>query len=134
MRLRTVTKLARLSLFFLAVVGVAGVAPIALEQFLSRATCPALGPLPACYVALAGYCLMAASVFVSTALGSALFVSGFVPVFGLALFGSSMELFGHDACPKSSGNVPLCFYSLALASSLAALFIIDRKYRRSDTT
>jgi hypothetical protein len=131
MRKITVGTVARWLLFTLAIFGVVGVAPIALQQWTGASACPALGPVPACYVALVGYSLVAVSVFFEGRVRLAVFLAGFIPIFALAATGSGLELLGQNACPKSTTGTPLCYYSLALAISLAVLFFLERSVRKA---
>ncbi len=78
--------------------------------------------MPACYVVLLGYALIGASVFTGSSLRIPLFAAGWLPVFGLALLGSSMEVIGYEACPRSADNIPTCFFSLALATGVIVAF------------
>jgi len=103
--------------------------PIAIRHATGAAPCPTLALIPACYVVLLGYALIGTSVFVGSGLRTLLFAAGWIPVFGLALTGSSMEVLGLEACPRSAANVPTCFYSLALATSLMVIFLVERIYR-----
>ncbi len=111
----------------LAILGVAGVAPIALQQWSGDTACPSLGFVPACYIALLGYGLTATSAFLKDKIRLVVFLLGFIPIAALAVMGSSFELLGQMACPRSDGGTPMCFYSLALAFSLAALYLIDQR-------
>ncbi len=123
----TAAIIARWLFVALAIFGVVGVAPIALRQWTGDAMCPSLGFVPACYVALLGYSLVAVSAFLKDRLRLLVFLLGFIPVFAMAAAGSGLELFGQMACPRSSGGTPMCFYSLALAFSLAVLYLIDQR-------
>ncbi len=126
-RKSVVSSAARLVVVGLCTVALIGVAPIAFRQATGTAPCPALGLLPACYVVLLGYALIGASVFIRTGLRTPLFAAGWMPVFGLALMGSSMEVFGYEACPRSADNIPTCFFSLALTIGLIVAFFVERK-------
>jgi hypothetical protein len=123
--------IARWLLFALAIFGVVGVAPIAMQQWSGTSSCPALGWVPACYVALAGYSLVAVSVFLKGRIRLAIFLAGFIPIFALAATGSGLEMLGQTACPKSTGGTPMCYYSLALAISLAVLFFLEQSIQKS---
>ena len=112
----------------LCTVGLIGVAPIAFRQAAGTVPCPALGLVPACYVVLLGYALIGASVFIGVGLRTPLFAVGWVPVFSLALMGSSMEVLGYEACPRSADNIPTCFFSLALTIALIVAFLVERVY------
>lgn len=118
--------IARATILGLSTAGLIGVAPIAYRQIAGTAACPALGIVPACYVVFLGYALIAASLIARQRTRTVLFVAGWVPVIILALFSSSLEVFGHEVCPRTASDVPTCFFSLAIGLALAAAFAIDR--------
>ena len=113
----------------LGLIGLLGVTPIAYRHAIGIETCPMLGPVPACYVVLLGYSLAAVSVFLRIGVRTPLFIAGWIPVFGLAVMASGLELLGNDVCPRGAYNIPTCFYSLALTTSLIAAFLFERFYR-----
>jgi len=118
----------RLLLLAFALAGVIGVFPILQKQFLGTEICPALGPLPACYLVFSGYTLIVASAFVGTRYRFRTFTTGWVPLFVLAATGSGLELLGKDACPRTSSGVPTCFLSLGLLGVLAMIYMAERRY------
>lgn len=119
----------RLVVAGLCAIGLFGAAWITYEHATGIESCPTLGPLPACYIVLLGYGLAGASMFVPVRLRTALFLVGWLPVFGLALVGSGMQVFGFVQCPKSGSGIPGCFLSLILATSLIVAFLVERFYR-----
>jgi hypothetical protein len=128
-RKSTVNVAARLVVAGLGLIGLLGVAPIAYRHVTGIETCPMLGPVPACNVVLLGYLLVAVSVFLRTGFRTPLFIAGWIPVFGLAVMASGLEVLGNDVCPRGAYNIPTCFYSLALTTSLIAAFLFERFYR-----
>lgn len=119
----------RLVVAGISAIGLFGAAAITFEHATGIESCPTLGPVPACYVVLLGYGLTGASMFVVVRLRTALFVAGWLPVFGLALVGSSMQVLGLVQCPNSTSGTPGCFLSLMLAISLIVSFLVERYYR-----
>ncbi len=111
------------------VIGLFGIVPITIQHATGIELCPMLGIVPACYVVTLAYTLTGVSMLVGVRLRSALFVAGWIPVFGLALLGSSMQALGNEACPRSVGNVPGCYLSLTLTISLILAFLVERIYR-----
>ena len=109
-----------LRLFVLAVTAFVlyGLAPVIVSQWQGTAPCPRLGPIPACYVVGGCYLSMAVASIAGPRRSFWLFLVGWLPVFLLALVGSTLELFGRETCPASPGSTPLCYYSLAVASIL----------------
>ena len=89
--------------------------------------CPRLGAVPACYVVGLGYSLMAVAVIFAPRRLTALFLLGWAPVFAMAFIGSTMEILGRPTCPVSPTGTPMCFYSLAVASTLLPVFWVSRR-------
>lgn len=110
-------------------IGLFGIVPITFQHATGIASCPMLAFIPACYVVTLGYTLAGVSMFVGAKLRTPLFLIAWVPVFGLALMGSSMQVLGNEACPRSVGDIPGCYLSLTLTSSLMIGFIVERIYR-----
>ncbi len=111
------------------VIGLFGIVPITIQHAAGIASCPMLGIVPACYVVTLAYSLTGASMLVVAKLRSALFLAGWIPIFGLALLGSSMQVLGNEACPRSVGDIPGCYLSLTLTTSLILAFLVERLYR-----
>jgi hypothetical protein len=111
------------------VIGLFGIVPITYQHATGIVSCPMLGFVPACYVVTLAYSLTGASMLVGAELRSALFLAGWIPIFGLALLGSSMQVLGNEACPKSVGDIPGCYLSLTLTTSLILVFLVERIYR-----
>ena len=122
MSVQAAVMLLRLLLLLLAMVGVVGVASIAWSQFSGVESCPALGVVPACYVALAGYSLVTLSALLPRSRGCYVAVVGLLAVLTLAATGSGLELVGVESCPRSSAGQPMCYYSLGLGIALAATY------------
>lgn len=104
-----------------------GLLPVVLDEYQGIAACPRLGPVPACYVVGLGYSVMALAVILAPRRVTALFLFGWVPVFTVAFIGSTMEILGRPTCPTSPTGMPMCYYSLAVASMLLPAFWISRR-------
>ena len=101
---------------------------LAWREWSTGEACPAIGSVPACYVAFIGYLFMAiALIGVSKVpwLGNA-FYTGVVIAGGLALLGSILELVKGNVCPRI-GSVPMCYISLAMSLLIGALFYFTTK-------
>lgn len=121
----------------LGIIGVAswvlaGLAPLILDELNGIDTCPMLGPIPACYLVGFGYVAMAAAVIFSPRKLTVLFLLGWTPVFLLALSGSTMEILGYNTCPTSPAGIPLCYFSLTVATLLLPVFFLSRNLQRSN--
>jgi len=121
-----ISKLARLSILLVSVLAIYRLFPVVAEQISGLEACPLLGPVPACYPVFVGYLAIGLSVVLVPLRSGWIFLSGWLPVFLFALAGSSLELLGRPTCPRSDSDVPLCFFSLAIASALLAAFILAR--------
>jgi hypothetical protein len=105
--------------------------PVISRQWQGIEACPALGILPACYLVFTGYSIILFSVMLSITPGSThsswMFLMGWLPVFLMALSGTSLELLGQPTCPRTKLDIPLCFFSLAIACTLLASFMLAQK-------
>lgn len=90
-----------------------------------------MGPVPACYVVLLCYALTAVAGLATVGIRAVTFSIGIIPLFGLALFGSGLEVFGYQVCPRGDNGTPWCFYSLAVAVGLIAAFFIMQLHDQS---
>jgi len=123
---------ARLIIAGLAIVGLVGVLPVSWDELISGSACPHLGPIPACHIVSVAYSLILLSVVDYRLWKPGLFIWGWLPVFILALNGSTLELWGRDTCPKTAGGWPKCFSSLALASFIILPLVVSWLIRRQN--
>lgn len=118
----------RVALIALIVIGLWSSARLSYRQHQSGEACPILGPVPACYIALAGYVMMSIAVAVTiTRMDwnlSWVFWLGLATAGGLALLGSAMELVKGDVCPKAYGWLPMCYVSLAFSAVIGILYAV----------
>lgn len=120
----------RIALIALVLVGLWGAGRLSYDQFQTGEACPILGDtVPACYIALGGYLLIALGVALAIVMsGSAaanyLFWAGTIVAGGLAAMATVLELIKGDVCPKL-GSVPMCYLSLAFSIVIAVLFVIQ---------
>ena len=93
-------------------------------------SCPILGPIPACYLALGGYVLMAAAATTLFARrlrrgyrsrANQIFWTGWAIAGGLASLGSVMEWMRGGICPRIV--LPLCYVSLVSCALIGLLYV-----------
>ena len=118
----------------LAATGLWSSGRLAFKQFQTGDACPVLGDaIPACYIALFAYILIAAGV-ASLYIGSAqrmisisrsLFWTGTAIAGGLAALASVLELIKGDVCPVAFGFVPMCYISLGFSVAIALLYMVE---------
>jgi hypothetical protein len=117
--------LIRIALLLLVGLGLWSGAKLSISHYKAGESCPILGAVPACYIALAGYLMMASAVlrlFMSAAPWSGVFWTGLFLAGGLALLGSALELIKGDICPKAMGWQPMCYVSLAFSVAIGVLY------------
>lgn len=114
----------RIAIALISAVGLAGVLPVSLAEVSSGGACPHLGAVPACHLVSIAYGAILLTVLHDRLWNRWVFLLAWFPIFGLAAMGSGLELLGHDTCPKTEGGIPKCYFSLALAVTLAIPFLV----------
>ena len=117
----------RITLVVMVLFGLWGGGRLSYDQYRTGKACPILGEaIPACYIAFAGYVLIALGVSLSLAVGRSTgrsaFWAGTAVAGGLAAFATVLELVKGDVCPVAFGNVPMCYISLAMSVLIGGLF------------
>jgi len=121
----------RIALVALVLFGLWGAGHLSFEQYQLGEACPILGDtIPACYIAFAGYLLIAIGVafaiFTKGPIARYLFWSGTAIAGGLAALATALEIVKGDVCPVAFGSVPMCYISLAFSVVIAALFMLQQ--------
>ncbi len=114
----------RLLLAFLAMLGLIPAALLTGEHFLTGTACPLIGPLPACFLVFAGYCLIFYSAMTWGWTRHAAFLVGWLPVSILAILATILEIANGPVCPRAFGFLPQCFLSLLLSILIGAVWMI----------
>ena len=119
-------------LWILVLFGFVSVAKISFDNF-NGVACPSLLSMPVCYIVMAAYGLMLASLIINhNGCKHHFFCMGWGIAFVIALFASLTEMFaGGGVCPSSSGGlragatggIPLCYISLVMLLIILVLFI-----------
>jgi|GEM_PF-2370482 len=115
-------------IFAVSVYVLISLVPVIRAQWTGGNGCPTIGPVPACYVVALCYAAMGLAALINPFRFNLLFWLGWSPVFLLALSGSVLEVSGTPTCPIAPGGTPMCFYSLALATLLAPVFYVARRF------
>lgn len=124
----TVPGFARVSILMVCVWVLYRLWPVVSAQWQGHEACPMLLFIPACYLVFAGYSATGLAVAIHPKRLVGLFFLGWVPVFLLALTGTLSELLGWEVCPHSDTDVPLCFYSLGVASFVFGVYLLIRRF------
>ncbi len=116
-------------LLFLLSVGLYGAVSVSYETWSGQALCPLTFGIRACYIVTLGYAgMLFFSLFEwryhKASLG---FAGAWLPIFLFALVGSVLEWQNGSTCPKSEGQIPLCYYSLTLAVMVGLLFFMIQR-------
>ncbi len=111
-------------LFLLVAFGLYSSGRLAWDQWHTGEACPILGPVPACYIAFAGYLAMLAGMLFSSRFSKmqVVFYVGLALAGGLAILGSTLELIKGNVCPRVAG-IPMCFISLTMSVLIGGLFL-----------
>jgi hypothetical protein len=127
--------IARVAIFGTAILVLYSLAPVVVAEWQGQNACPKIGPIPACYLISVAYAAIGVSALVQPRRLTWLFLAGWLPVFLLAASGTTLELFGRDACPVTAAGTPMCYYSLTVALILLPAFLFARSnVRRSEPT
>ena len=129
-----------IALLALVVLGFLGALKVSIANFGGN-PCPHVGVVPICYLVLAAYGLMIASIVIKhNGCKHYFFILGWGTAFVIALLGSIAELVaGGGVCPTtggggiragSSGSLPLCYASLAILVIILILFLMG-PYKRA---
>ena len=123
------TKIIRLSIFVILIIGLIGAGGLVLEEFKTGDGCPKIIGIPMCLVIL--ICIIIpfiAHLFKKWNLLYFLFtgLAGSV-----ALVASIMQFTGNAECPKTSSGTPMCYFSLLLFSILFLLKTIEMNQNKT---
>ena len=107
---------------------------LSISELKAPGTCPAIGPVPACYIVLIGYSLA----FVGSLLflfrkrfAQPLFLVGLLIPSLLAVAGTVGQLTGLMECPKTADNTPMCYISLAMCTTCWILWLIAMRLAKT---
>lgn len=136
------SRILHLVLWALLALGFIGALKVSYEN-LTGSPCPYLAMIPICYVVLAAYGFMVASMLIGhSGCKHYFFCIGWGTAFVIALVGSVAEIAaGGGVCPTSggsgirgasSGSIPLCFASLAMLVVILILFLVGPYKRACD--
>ncbi|MEP3296798.1 MAG: hypothetical protein ABJO27_10025 [Pseudoruegeria sp.] len=127
---RYLSLILRLGLVAVSVIVLTGIVPISVAQMQSGDVCPIIGGIPACYIVTLCYAAIGLSAALWRKPNDRIFLAGVVPVIGLALIGTSAELWGTPTCPRSDTGCPLCYTSLFVGVAIAVTYFILRRLER----
>lgn len=112
-------------LYLILLFGIWATGNLALSEFKHHHVCPQILQIPACYIILA--CFIMAFITTVFKFKNILY---YIPVgiaFSIAFIASVLEISGKVDCPKTGTGTPMCYYSLALFSSLLIIkYILNR--------
>ena len=108
----------------LAIIGLVGVFPVSYAEIMNGRSCPHLGPIPACHIVSIAYLIVFITSLHPKLWNTKVFILAWLIIFSLAFAGSSLDILGMEACPKTTGGIPKCYFSLALAVFLFIPFLV----------
>jgi len=87
--------------------------------------CPKLLGIPACYIILICFLI---PFLVHLFKGKTIYYfSGTGLAFTIALYGTVMQVLNYVSCPKTDNNIPMCFISLGIFTTLIILKLMINK-------
>lgn len=113
------------SIFIILIIGVLGAGGLVLEEFKTGEGCPKIIHIPMCLVIL--ICFIVPFIVHLLKKWNVLFFLFTGLAGSIALLASIMQFIGNAECPKTVSGTPMCYYSLAIFSSLILLKSIDLK-------
>ncbi|MCH6258741.1 hypothetical protein MLD52_19440 [Puniceicoccaceae bacterium K14] len=108
----------------LSSIALLSILPLSYQVLLGNKSCPTVFKIPLCHVITIGYALLISSFLFKR---KALFYIGWVPVFLFASFGTISEIISGNACPRSEGGIPLCYYSLIIALLIGGAHYLSQR-------
>jgi hypothetical protein len=116
----------RTLLGLLIVVGLWGSLRLSYLTVTGTAPCPDFLEVPLCYLAALGYLSMFTSQIPPLRdFKPRLFYPAWALVFVIAISGTGVEILVGDACPKTSGGVPMCYISLGFCAAILLLYQLE---------
>ena len=100
-------------------IGIIGSGYLVFHEIFTPNTCPKLLGIPACYLIFACFIVPFFTHLKKGSLGVYFAFTGLA--FTIALLASIFQVNGNVECPKTGNNIPMCYYSLALFTSLIVL-------------
>lgn len=101
-----------------ASIGLVGVIPVSFAELSTGGACPHLGVIPACHVVSIAYGSIFLTILHHRFWKPRVFLVSWLIIFLLAATGTAFELLGLEACPKTAGGIPKCFFSFGLSGML----------------
>jgi hypothetical protein len=120
------TRIVNLLLLVVFAIGLIGSGSLVWNEIMHSNVCPILLGIPAWYIILA--CFAIPFVMHLRKKGTVIYYAFAGLAFVIALVASIMQFTGSGECPKTEGGTPMCYFSLALFSSIVILKIIHRRY------
>lgn len=124
------SKLLNVLLLLIFSIGIFGAGELVYNEITQHNVCPKLLGIPACYIILACF-VIPFIVHVFKGKNYIYFAfTGFA--FVIALVATIMQFTGHAECPKAANGIPMCYYSLALFTSLIVfkVFLIKNDLKK----
>jgi len=118
MKVRTI----KILIYIILILGIYGAGNLAVHEFLEEGTCPKLGIIPACYVVLFCFVIPLITLIFNKSKTIYFLFTGFA--LALAAYATIGQLFDKIQCPKTEGEIPMCYISFVIFSSLILLKII----------
>lgn len=117
-------KIVHFGILLILLFGIYGAGRLSYRQLSSGSICPEIMGVPACYIILA--CFVIPFIAQLFKLNDALFFTGTLLAWSIAIFGTVLQLLKIADCPETTGGTPMCFISLGIFTALVLLKILQR--------
>lgn len=118
-------KILSFSIFTILLIGMYGAGGLVVKEFITGQGCPKIMHIPMCVIILICFLIPFLAHLFKKWNRLYFLASGLAA--SIALIASVMQFLEQAECPKTTSGTPMCYYSLALFSSVILLKIIDIK-------
>ena len=113
-------------IYIVFAIGLLGAGDLVLNEIRESNICPKILGIPACYIILTCFVLpFLMHVFKGP---NSIYFALTGLAFVIALVASYMQFTGIGECPKTANGTPMCYYSLALFTSLIVLKVLHLRW------
>ena len=114
-------------IYIVFAIGIFGAGDLVLDEIRQSNICPKILGIPACYIILV--CFIVPFLMHLFKGPNSIYFALTGLAFAIALVASYMQFTGIGECPKTANGTPMCYYSLALFTSLIGLKVMFLKLK-----
>jgi len=126
------TKVLNWLILLVFIVGIIGASLLVYDEIKTTNVCPKLLGIPACYIILVCF-IIPFIVHLVKGRNSVYFLFTGI-AFTIAFVASILQFTGSGECPKTSNDVPMCYYSLLLFTTLILLKVVVLRNNKANAS